>query len=809
MLYLQRMMFGLKRVYRQPRLCLPVIISLGFTMAATLVVLTLCYNILVRPLPHVQQVEQLSVQNVDIKFGNVSVSFIDKHRFVSLQQHFADYGDWGYLQSRADKDAQINGELVKVTQFYTSHQTPALLGIPLLSGNAPEQTDAEQLVWISESLWRQHFNGSNNAVGQTLQFENTDYIIAGILPDFYAAPDNHLIDAKQIWHVFDSTKLAAQSQSTNFGSKATIILRSSGKKPDDAAMQQWLKYEKEHAPAHLAPLFKTTTFDTSLQPYRHVLLGESQKLLWLLLTVTTGLFSIACLNIINVLLAHYQSRQHEFAIQTFAGCNRSKLYLLVALENLSLIIPALLLGLLAAQWLFRFLPTLAGSAIPMTQGIALSSFSLIVATLVALLLLGLFSWPVSTAKTSLSTQLGQSGKGSNNQQNPTLIKSLLVLQLTIASVLITGSAALAWHSYQTIYTNWGFSMKNSYQIQLIPQELKPMLGKEPEKEVEQKNIIRQQQTLQLQQALKQYWPDAIIPESGTQPISTTITLNRISVDESTQTHIDHSSVVIDERYFDLYNIKLLHGRNFTADEETQAVIIDANFAQLLKPTNLASAVGQLLYSGSSVFQIVGIVNNVKTVMGHSLPMAYKPMTTENTPEWPSLVAILPEGQELLESEVQQALGELATGFEIRVIPMYKAWLKLTEQSRIYFYLISIMSATTLLLALLGIAGVSQMRAQQRRYELAIRMATGASWQKLLWLLSRESGALVLGGLAIGSVLTLLIYKRVPLWFNMIPDLSIMLLLSLNLLLLLVAIATLILPSWQVIRHDPMKALRML
>lgn len=798
MRYLHAVLFGLKRLYWQPKLCVPVVASLGLTLAAALVVLTLGYSILFKPLPHINQAEQLSVQQVDLQFGRFNVNFIDKHRFVSLQRYFANYGDWGFFSTKKEDNVLLNDKKISASLFTTSNNLPELLGVPLLLGAAPAAA-TEQQVWISESLWHSYFAADTHIIGKALEIQQKHYTIAGVLPDFYAVPDSHQLVAEQIWQFFEPQLTAAQSTDATFGSNATIILRST-QQPTAAAIQQWLDEEKTQAPATMAPMFQMATFSISQQSYRQLILGDSQKLLSLLLLVTLGLFIIASLNLTNVLLAHYNSRQHEFAVQRFAGCSNSTLRVLVALENLSLLVPAAILGLLAAQWLIRLLPTLAGSALPMTQSITLNSSSLICVILLCGMLLWLFSLPVNIKDAALSSVLSQSGKGNTQQQKSLLIKSVLVIQLGISSILITSTAALAWQSYLQLYTGWGFTMVNSYEIQLTPKQMQENLRNT------QLSMPDQQLSLQLQTALQQNWPDALVLQSKSQPISASLAISKLRPADSTNA-IDHTFSIIDNQHFTAFDITLLHGRHFNADEDPNAVIIDLNFASLLQPGAPANALGQQLVSENASFNVVGIAANVKTSRT-AIPHRYSPTTfTGYTQPWQSHVMILPPGNTLTETSVSAALAELAEPYDIKLNAMRDSWLRLTQQSRIYFYLICIISATTLLLAMLGTAGVSQMRAQQRRYELAVRMATGASQQRLLWLLGKESGILVLGAITLSALVTTLLYQQVQRQFSQLPEFNISVFVCLNLLLLSIALLTLLLPSWRAIKQDPIKILR--
>jgi ABC-type antimicrobial peptide transport system permease subunit len=158
--------------------------------------------------------------------------------------------------------------------------------------------------------------------------------------------------------------------------------------------------------------------------------------------------------------------------------------------------------------------------------------------------------------------------------------------------------------------------------------------------------------------------------------------------------------------------------------------------------------------------------------------------------------------------VKDALAELAAEYpELSLESMQQNWLDYTKQQRIHFYLISAVAATSLVLALLGIAGISQQQSRQKAYEIAVRMATGASRRQLLWFATYSSTLLLLFGVMVGAGLTLLIFNYLSSYFSLLGAMNWRALLILELLLMWVALSAMLWPCWQVIRKDPIQTLR--
>lgn len=795
MLYLQRLIFGLRRLFLQPALSVPIILSLGLTLAAVLTVLSIYYALMVRPLPQIKAPEQLSIHSAQVKLGSTDLSVMNKALFMHFKQHMQSYGEWAYVISQTEKTAQIEQQEHQLTLLEASAGAPELLGIQLLLGESSATADEQSGVWISESVWQQLYHADAAVIGKTLSYEGQIYKIAGVYKDTIAIPTPQRPAALQFWQFFDE-KIQQSAEKKSFAMMPGIAILRGQQQPDEAAMLQWIELVKQDD-IYLSRLVKAGVFGSTHEGYHAKILGDSAKLVWLLLAVTFTILVIAALNLTNLLLAHYQSRRQEFAVQMLTGCSASKLKLLIAIENLALVVPALILGVLASLWLIKSLPLLVGYSLPLLNSIHLDNTVLGILFVLGVFLLLLFSWPVPVPA-QLAESLSGSGKGQQKQQNATLVNCLFVGQLVLSTIIICGSALLAYQGYREVYTDYGFERVNSYLIDTNPTNATnynpgPQKNKASQQQYQQRNEL-------LQQKMRQHWPDAIVMNSRQQPISSSMQITQLS-DKQSNIVVNANFGLVDSQYLATYSIPLLYGSNFTAEDSELQVIIDLAIARMFSPDNPSQMIGRRL----GKMQVIGVTGNSKNL--YKMPTAYflsKPLADQSQ----QLVVVLPDGEYLTALEVKKALGELAVEYpELNVESMQQNWLNNTRQERLNFYLISAIAVTSLVLALLGIAGISQQQSRQKRYEIAVHMATGASRRQLLWFATRRSGLLLLLGLLAGSGLTLLIFNYLSGYFSLLSAMNWQALLVLEMLLMWVALSAMLWPCWQVIRKDPIQSLR--
>ena len=548
--------------------------------------------------------------------------------------------------------------------------------------------------------------------------------------------------------------------------------------------------------------------------YRDAFIGDSQRLVFVLMFAMLSLLIMACLNLLNMFIAHYQSRNKEFAIQICMGSSVAKLRSLIFAENTPMFLMATALGLLAAGWLIEILPTIAGENLPLLDQIALDLFSVVIALAVILVINFVFAMiaVLYVDKTALTDSLNSSGKGTPAQQKTVISKVLMVIQLTLASVLLTGASVSVKDSFTTTYSDLGYSMLNAYEISLpiTDDQWRTALG-----EYEQyRGSEWQQLRTDLVNRLSNLGGDVL--NINALPLTSNVSMSAFPDPETGDT-VMIRPMMWTEALLAKFDIKLLAGRDLNADDvDLPNVLISKSFAiGHAGEEDWQSAVGTELKMGEDaddIYNIVGIVEDTVPLPSGTLnldaPEVYFTTPSRITVNQLTAVVIMPVGTELSRETVELALTGMDPRLgEVQVDSMQQRWSSVTEATRLNMYVVTGLAILTLVLAAIGVSGLSQMTAGQKRYELAVRMATGAKQSRLLRLLLKDSMWMLIVGLGLGAVAAVAAYQYMQGYFETAPAFDWSVTTAINAMLGFVMLLSIAIPGWMVIRKDPMRVLR--
>jgi len=818
-LYINAFKQGIGRIFALPRLSLPLITTLGLTLAAVLTVVAVANVLLFQPLPDVNEKNLYQIElQMEINDGLTVPFFSDPRRVASLKKSYGDELSWGHL-SAGDSLVQAGSSEFSVMRFDAVTGSPETLGLTILQGQSSDVENAEEGVWISESLWQSAFAGSTDLSQQTIRLEGSDFPIMGVISDFTSVNLANINEelTEQIWRFsnLETTLETPDSIALTMGT-ITVVRGNSNDIPKIADMEAWfVDYINTDITIDRAREFLLSKPVTGeLTNYRDAFIGDSQRLVFLLLTAMICLLLMACLNLLNMFIAHYQSRTKEFSIQICMGSSVTKLRSLIFTENLPMFFMAILLGLVATGWLIKVLPTLAGENLPLLDQISVNMGSVIIGLVVILLINFIFASIalLNVDKKALTDSLNSSGKGTPGQQKQTINKVLMVVQLTLACVLLTSAIASVKDSYQATYSDLGYSMPNAYEvsIEISDEEWAASL-----------NEFEQYRGSELQQ-LRQDYIQRLSSLGGdtldvlSLPLTANVIMNAFP-DPDTGDTIMIRPVLWGPGLLSTFEIDLLAGRNLTTDDQDLPnILISKSFAveragesdwQQVINTELRMGEGE-----DQIFTIVGVVEDIDPLPAGPVfvnaPEIYFSTPSAITLSELSAVIVMPHGEGLTTEQVAPALNGLDPRLgEIQVESMQQRWQGVTEASRLNMYVVMGLAALTLALAAIGVSGLSQMTAGQKRYELAVRMATGAKQSKLLLLLLKDSVWMLLMGLGLGVIAAVGSYQYLLSFFENAPAFDWLATTVINLMLAVVMLVSIAIPGWAVIRKDPMRALR--
>jgi len=818
---------GITRIFSLPRLSVPLILTLGLTLGAVLSVIAISSTLLYQPLQGIKNEDSLHTFDYRFKMSEtLSVSYWNMNRLIDFSEQFSDLGEWAGV-APSEQDVVVNNTTFATTRYDASNNILSVLGSQLILGEDVTIESPEKYVWISNSLWQQAFSGLKSVIGKQITITNQNYIIAGVIEDVMAIKSNQAILAQQVWFIANLTEVKSQQDSVgNISNEIdNLILKSANgqqKFPTQAEVDAWLEdYVTRNVDGEQVQMFmdfmNNTTKEAKGSNYRSNMLGETENLLVALFAAVIGLLLMATLNLLNLFIAHYQGRTKEFAIQISLGASLTKVRLLVLLENLPSFILAALTGLLVTGWAIRSLPLIAGDSLPMMSAISINNTTLMASIAIILLLSVLFSALalVDIDKQALGNNLNSSGKGIQAQSNQWLSRVLMVFQLSIASILLTASVMIAMQSYQAVYQDLGYDIGNSYEVGMTVSDeeyVTELNTFESYGKSEAKQLLDNISTL-----IEQQIPDSkvVVPNYG--PLSGSLRVNAFR-DEASGERVIHQIKSLGPNYFSTFNIPMLAGANVSQaqiDNDEDRIVIDENMAKtLFSALTYEEVIGktiQMSPDNSTPPSIVtGIVANTLSQTGIAEPLGLPSVYSHRIRPGTTMqfTVMLPPGKtmtaEMLTAEVKRQFPRLTN---VDVEPLNDIWKRQTLNQRLSLWIVLAMTGLTLLLAAIGVAGLTQMTTNHRKYELAVRMATGAKQAKLVNFILKDALTMLVIGLGLGFIVSVFGYPQISQNLEMLPDFNWSAMVALDAALIVIVLLSVIMPAWRVISSDPMQALR--
>jgi ABC-type antimicrobial peptide transport system permease subunit len=826
--YLRALRHGVLRLFTLPRLSLPILLTLSLTLAAVLAVVAMSSHLIFKPLPDIKDEKNLYVINRTMAVSeDMRVSMFTAKRLALLAEQYKGYGQFAAYQ--ADESAvTVNETNYPVSRFDASHNFMPVVGGTLLLGEQPNNVNTQNSVWISQSLWQSAFQKSVNAIGQTLQIEGTSLQIRGVVSDFSSFnSDNDEKYAQQVWRYYDlAEKAAMPTQMSINGSLLPLFRQTERAFTADDMESFWQQYYLDQGD-QLGPMkqmFESMNPESSATLYRDNLMADQQTMLLFLLATVVILLVMASLNLLNLFIAHYQQREQEFATQLCMGASRNTLLVMSFLENLSTFLLAAVLGLLGAAWLIRLLPIISGGHIAMLELVQIDAITIAVAVAIVLII-NLFFAFLSTRQfdeAQLISNLNNGNKGVNAGKVTRLSQVLFIAQLSSAAVILTSTAMLANTAYAELNINLGFEPGNTLiaNVRLQNNDDPVLNTAEIEEQAKQDPIATEQKTKQryqgaleiknqLEQAVLQVQPGITSLQSQGEPFNFNTVIN-MTEDEQTRERFTYMTINIAPDYLQTYKLNLLAGQNMSQTQyqnlEPVALINETFAKQLSTDGTIESVIGKEV----SLRQIIGVVADNYTIMAKD--QGYPTMLYSYSHDAPNfgitLAMQLPPGQRFDKHAIMHAIKYAHPQvIEVDARTLDERWDEQVMPQRVQFYFISALSLLTLLLAAVGSNGMAMSFTELKRFELAIRMATGASRLNLMKRTLKSFNGLLLSALAIAITLACGLYLTLQSAIPLLPAFSWQALTIFTSLLIAIVFSAIVLVVWRIINADPMRALR--
>ena len=530
----------------------------------------------------------------------------------------------------------------------------------------------------------------------------------------------------------------------------------------------------------LTDVHTETLYSTSIQSYTMPI-----KTLQAAIGIGAFILLIACINFVNLTTAQAASQAKEVGIRKVLGGNRLQLFYQFVSENSLIVFMAVLLSLFLAFLSLRQLNELFAF---FHMQLSLGSDIIIFTLLLILLIIGMATIYPALMLSSFEPVRALKGRiKTAHNRNFGLQKSLIVLQFAIVLVLGMGALVVYWqlHFFQQI--DLGF-VKEAVVTTPVPDQT-------------ESESLRQQ--LLNQQGIEAVTLATGAPTSVEVRMGTNFRLPHQAEREGKEAEMKS----IDLDYLDFYQLHLVAGRNFTKTaEQFNEFIVNEKLVKALGMTP-EEALGQELQINEGKATIVGVVRDY---YNNTLQEDISPCILINWKYGLFEAAVKVGGQQ----NVQASLAQLKEGWEA-VFPdaiyqyhfLDETLKKQYQMEQIVLKGFNTFAVLAMLIACLGLIGLTTFSLQQRIKEIGIRKVLGASVHKLFILLAHQYLRLILLALVIaipianyfmGEWLSGFAHRiSISWWLFALPAL----------LILLLALLTISAQTLQAARQNPVDSLR--
>ncbi len=793
----QDVKYGVRMLGRSPGFTAVVVLVLALGIGANTAIFTMTHAVLMSPLPFEQPERLVQVQNQWRKSGpGFSVSgpeYLDWVAHSTVFDGLSALTTERFSLTGAGEPLGLTG--LKVTPgFFHTLGAPPLLGRDFFEEEA--QTGRHQVAVLSHRLWRDTFGGDPDIVGRQIVLEGAPWTVVGV-----ARPTMGIIENQaQIYVPFPRADLE-----TGRAHRYLFIL---GRLKPEVSVEQ-AQAQMDLVAAQLAQENPSVNKDQGvlLRSFQS-LLGALVPLAFLVLHGAVALvLLIACANVANLLLARAGTRVREVAVRCALGARRGRIVRQMLTESTLLGLLGGALGLVLAAWGLRSLLIIA----PQLGGLGeirldrtVLGFTAVLSMLTAALFGLIPAWRVS--RSSCHATLSEGGlRTSTGLSRQRMLGALVVSQMALALVLLTGSGLLIRSFLRLAHVNPGFVASRLLVVEMERPDT-------PENRQESQLAAFYQQLVDRLAGLPGVESVGAIdshPIGGASSTQTAFTIRDEASGADREVSAQYRQVT--EDYFLCMRIPLLRGRFLTpADRMAQEkmILVDQEFARRYVPDG--EPIGKTITHWGTVKRIVGVVGNVKlfSLGDRDLrPTMYEPIHQTCSRGMTALVRTAQDSMSLAPA-VRRVVRDLDPDQPIlRTQTMNQVLGADTSTQRFCMVLFLVLGGVALLMAVTGIYAIVAFAVHERRREIGIRLAFGAEQGDIQRLVIKRGALLLAVGLVVGVVGALVLTRCVSSLLFQISPTDPATFLGAVLLLAAVALAACYLPARRAAKIDPMMTLR--
>ena len=672
----------------------------------------------------------------------------------------------------------------------------SVLGVRPLLGPGLTEEDARNRkrgVVISYEAWQKHFGGRSDVIGQNVWRYTRNVAdpvpIVGVSPrNFYPPPTMVAGRSDGIGLSFDRLQPPsgpnAREERPYVRLKAGVSIAAA-----EAELNALLSNLKAKEGTSGASVFRLT-------PIREAMFGTYATYSKLVVLAAGLVLLMCCANLVSLMLVRARAREYDVAIQMAMGASRSRVLRGLVLESLVLAGAGAAIALIvvtsAHQALLAFVPEIFSRYAETPTDARVLAFSLL-ATVLCAVGAGVGPGLRATSK-SVAAILQSEGRGRGNSRQRRSGFVVLAAEAMVAALLLTGALLTTRSLIGLMNTDVGFEPAGLHFVSAF---VDPMPKDLDARFRMQQNVLK---AIRETKDVRSAAAADVLPISGARgSLFVKGVLNSLTWRVS-------------DGFFETMGMQLLSGRPFTLDEVRTGArvgVLGESGLRLVWPgVSAPEALGRTLsLDGLPSVQVVGVVEDVRSqpaVAPHA--SLYLPLTVEQFRGMAFIARTLP-GMSLPVEDLRTRIASFAKPLHIAASPAGNRLQRSLSDPRFRATLFGAFAAVALLLAGVGLYAVTAFEVRQRRVEIGIRLALGATQHRVLVSVLRDALGPVILGSAAGLVVAWWAGRFLQSFLHQIDARGPVTLLAVSGVLLSTAIVAAWTPARRASRVDPATVLR--
>src|SRR5215468_5878634 len=460
---LQDIQFGLKLLWKQKAFSIAALLTLALCIGANTAVFTILHAVVLNGLPFPDADRLVTMYNlypgvgVTDRGANGVPDYLDRRKLTDVFEEVALIGSRGYDVGQEGATRRIDGEYVTPSYFRVLKTQP-LLGRTFTEDEAVLGKD--RVAILTESLWDEMFARDPNVIGRDIRLSGVPYRIVGVMPKVYQALDRD----QKLWVPFAFTPEQTSDDARHSNSWGMIAKL----KPGVTVAQARQRVDAlNKANLDLYPKYRdllvSARFQTKVIGMKDEIVRDIKDTLYLIQAAVLGVLLIGCVNLANLTLVRTSARIKELSVRFSLGAGRWRLSRQLLTESVAISALGGLLGVWVALGGVRLLSWLGAKDLPRGGDIRIDG-GVLLFTMAVTLLTGLVFGSVpllSLFKRDLNEVFrGNERAGTAGRHALSLRAALVVIQVSLAFVLLIGSGLLTRSFFRLLTVDPGFRAEN-------------------------------------------------------------------------------------------------------------------------------------------------------------------------------------------------------------------------------------------------------------------------------------------------------------------------------------------------------------